>query len=191
VKYSINNYSIPKAYGFESTERCKKIIYKEESAMISTIVRNNNNLIVEAIYAHLKEYTLSPFSYELRMYVDETGTVSLKSEPGITCEIWNGEYYVLCSVGGLFSPWHILGNVFACLREDDEEYVLDELPFEKRVHRSSVEAFIEDKHPEMIAKWLAEFHENHYEDGIEAAEEILERFLDNVDGIEFENDINK
>lgn len=147
---------------------------------IDTVVKKNHQYLVEQIHKHLKDTMLSPYPIELRLYVDESGTISLKRAAGFFKSIWNGEYYSLCSTGGFIqNPWEYIGDVFTCLSEDDNLDVLEEIPGDK-VTRATVEAFIEEQHPEWIERWLEEHHDNHYYDEIDAADELLDRFLDDV-----------
>lgn len=148
------------------------------------LIRDSYDSLVIAIRNHLIEYSLGKFPCELRLYVEPSGTLNLKSEFGITKKIWNGEYYVLCSTGGVLTPWDIIGNVFECLREDD---LLDLIPGENN-SKSYVEEFIEENHPELIQRWLAKYDENNYDSEIIAAEEILEAFLENMSATDYEDE---
>lgn len=151
---------------------------------IETIINNNYDSIVEAIHNHQIEYMLSPYPYELRMYVDDSGTISFESGVGrATNDIWDYDHYVLCKAGGSFTVWDYIGDVFTLLEYDDALSIIDEIPTTP-ISKAVVEKYIEENHPEWISNWLEEFHDYYYDDEIDTAKNILDEFLDCVNDIE-------
>ena len=153
---------------------------------IQSIIKRNYDTIVDAIHNHFNDYMLSPYSYELRMYVDDSGTISFESAPSSNHnEIWEDDHYVLCKSCGLFTVWDYLGDVFTLLARDDALQIIDEIPT-TLISKVVVEKYIEDNYPEMISDWLEEYNDCHYDDEVENVHNILDEFIMSLDDFIFE-----
>lgn len=160
------------------------IIKKESVIMIREIIKTHYAEFTEAIYHHTKKYELNPRRYELRLYVDETGTPSLKSEEGYTQGIWNGAYYVFAYAGGDKTQWDIIGSARERLENDDVRCILDDIPEDQRNDEPYVQRFLEENYPELVSEWLEDSYINNYDSAIENIEDYLENFLEMVEEVE-------
>ena len=150
--------------------------------MIEELIRKNFSEYTDAIYNHMKTYELNAKLYELRLYVDESGAASLKDEEGYTPRIWNGKYYVLCRADGENKTcWDVIGDVLPRLAKDDDIYVLDDVPEEKRKDEFYVRHFVEENYPKWVDEWLEEAHANNYDTAIYNIEAYLDSFPERVE----------
>ena len=149
---------------------------------IISIIKSNYDYIVKAIMSHFNEHMLSPYSHELRMFIDNSGTVSFETGlSGNTNDIWVNGHYVLCKAGGfLNSPWYYLGDIRFLLDYDDLISIIEDIPT-RPISKRLVEAYIEENYPELIQEWIEEYHDNHYDTELENAQNILDDFILSLD----------
>lgn len=156
---------------------------------IINIINKNYDSIVESICEHRKRYMLSPYLFELCLYVDDSNEISLKSEKGSNSnDIFKHDHYVICKSGNYNSTlWDFIGDVYNLLSYYDLECIIDEIQ-DTNITKDIVEKHIETKYPDLIEKWLDDAYDNYHDREIEIAEEIIEEFLSSVEDMEAENE---
>ena len=160
---------------------------KNYKDIIVKIISMNYETIVKAIYEHHKKYMFSS-SRDLCMYFDDAYNFKLLSEAGSNSnKVWQTDHLVIYRCGGNVPIWYHIGNVFRYLEDDGLLDIIYEIS-NTQISNAVVEKYVEENHPDWVNKWIEEYHDYHYDDEYDAAESILEDFIDCIDDIDFDDE---